>query len=139
MNPPEAEQWLADAVSAMASRMGLRRIGLVASEKTYAQGTLRRLLAARGIVSVPPSLAERRELLHATTLLEAREGETARFHLLAVAHALAAREGLGLVVFASPLYEAAIEECADGPLPIVCGVRLVNDAVAQEWGLRDCA
>ena len=129
-----AEAWLSDEVAKLAHEQGHARVGLLASESTYARGTLRRHLAARALHCGLPSIAERRELVHADALLHDGDIESARYHLLAVAGSLSLREGLPLILVASPRYEKALAAPSAPLRPrILCGVQLLNSTVQLHW------
>jgi aspartate/glutamate racemase len=129
--PAGPDAWLADEVSRMALREGFSRVGLITSEYTWAKGSLRRQLIARGLHCAVPTLAERRELLYASELLD-EDADAASYHLVAVARMLREREGVQRVLVACPRYEDALAR-AERQHRLILGVRHLTSTFQSHW------
>lgn len=129
--PGGPDAWLAEEVFHLAVREGFWRVGLIASEQVWAEGHLQRRLAGHGLHCALPSIAERRELLDASELLDV-DPATARDHLIAVARTLHERDGAHRVLVACPRYEKALAS-AEHERHLILGERLMMCAFQTHW------
>lgn len=136
--PKSPDEWLADTVASMARYEGFSRVGLITTERAYAEGGLRRHLVARGLRCPLPLVPERRELLYANELLD-HDAEGAAYHLLAVARALREQRGAQRVLLACPRYERLLLTTSQDDQSLIFGVQHISAMFRRHWEARGLA